>query len=552
MKKKIIGILVMMLLITTLIININSAEAVKLDYKKNDFVKMNGLTTQETEIINNIVTNNRTYEVNPQALSNNEIVFTPPYDDDLESTAGYYDPGDWDKWDANGFAYKSTGKCEVWSTCAGAESAGWMCGLAGVAGKFTVSQDWDNAKLYLYCLAKFMVVCGSGFDGFSEFKIMYIFYEDGEILSERVLKTYWRTSGGEEYNEDFTNDPIVTYIGNLKAGSTYEMWVWAWAKTKSYGGGYSSYVDCGVNPDRYFRVTKMRIELHTPTAFIEISPSNYDFGNVDVDFSKSKTFTVTNTGDYSAYEIESRRKHGSSDFEVVSGAYKEYLAPGDSFSVGVKFSPSSSGEKKAAIISSGENTNYVNSYLSGTGTKTFCCFPAGTKITMADGSYKNIEDTKIGDYVLSYDLRYNKFTSWSVKMLGHPPGDTYEINDGLISLTGEHPLYIKKVDGKTGWGAIRVNTKAVRIKEEILSIEVGDQLFTSDKEWIEVTKITHHSEPVQTYNILSFSGTKTYFANGILVYEEHPPVPYMIKWRLERLSKRFSNAFPMLKYLLEL
>jgi hypothetical protein len=183
-----------------------------------------------------------------------------------------------------------------------------------------------------------------------------------------------------------------------------------------------------------------------------------------------------------------------------------------------------------------------------------CCFPAGTRITMADGSYKNIEDVKIGDRVLSYDIIHDRFTSWTVKMLGAPVHPVYEINDGLIRATKEHPLYIKKTDGRTGWGAvysISANS-VVRLKEDVLPLEVGDQLRTLEGEWIEVVKITFNSEPVKTYNLLSFSGRKTYFANDILVYEEHPPVPYMMKWRLEKFFERFPNAFPMLRYVLGL
>ena len=183
-----------------------------------------------------------------------------------------------------------------------------------------------------------------------------------------------------------------------------------------------------------------------------------------------------------------------------------------------------------------------------------CCFPAGTRITMADGSYKNIEDVRIGDRVLSYDIIHDRFTSWTVKMIGAPVHPVYEVNDGLIRATREHPLYIKKTDGRTGWGAvysISANS-VVRLKEDVLPLEVGDQLRTLEGEWIEVVKITFNSEPVKTYNLLSFSGRKTYFANDILVYEEHPPVPYMINWHLRKLFERFPNAFPVLRYLLDI
>jgi hypothetical protein len=57
----------------------------------------------------------------------------------------------------------------------------------------------------------------------------------------------------------------------------------------------------------------------------------------------------------------------------------------------------------------------------------------------------------------------------------------------------------------------------------------------------EITKITYDSQPIQTYNILSFSGTKTYFANGLLVYEEHPP--YCIaKWFFGLFKEKFPYS----------
>lgn len=42
------------------------------------------------------------------------------------------------------------------------------------------------------------------------------------------------------------------------------------------------------------------------------------------------------------------------------------------------------------------------------------CFPAGTSVTMSDGSLKNIEDVCIGDTVLSYDFSKHRYTSGKV------------------------------------------------------------------------------------------------------------------------------------------
>jgi hypothetical protein len=154
-----------------------------------------------------------------------------------------------------------------------------------------------------------------------------------------------------------------------------------------------------------------------------------------------------------------------------------------------------------------------------------CCFPAGTKITMADGSIKFVEDITLGDRVLSYDSLEGKFSSWAVKMLGRPAHPVYSINDDLLKLTADHPIFIKKINGKMGLGAIDVNKAkdSITFSKEVLDVCQGDFLFTENGEWIKITSIEKQNEYVQTYNILSFSGTKTFFANGILVFEEHPP-----------------------------
>jgi hypothetical protein len=173
-----------------------------------------------------------------------------------------------------------------------------------------------------------------------------------------------------------------------------------------------------------------------------------------------------------------------------------------------------------------------------------CCFPAGTKITMADGSQKNIEDIRVGDRILSYDVKRDRFTSWTVKVLGNPIRPVYEINNGLIRATNDHPFYVKKTsDKKIGWGAIdNIGAKnANTLKGEILSLNIGDQLYTKDGNWVDIDNIRLYDESMQTYNILSFTGTKTYFANGFLVYEEHPPfciIKYLFREIFDRLKSK--------------
>jgi len=171
-----------------------------------------------------------------------------------------------------------------------------------------------------------------------------------------------------------------------------------------------------------------------------------------------------------------------------------------------------------------------------------CCFVAGTKISMADGTCKNIEDVRLGDRVLSYDIETGKFNSWIVKLLGRPKHPVYNINDGLMQVTLDHPIFIKKADGRKGIGAINIDRciKSSVFEENILSLEIDDYLFSEKGEWIKVTNIESSNNYVQTYNILSYIGTRTFFANGILVYEEHPKDSYISSF-LENVLESFPR-----------
>lgn len=186
--------------------------------------------------------------------------------------------------------------------------------------------------------------------------------------------------------------------------------------------------------------------------------------------------------------------------------------------------------------------------------QTLSCFPAGTKITMADGTYKNIEEVQIGEPVLSYNLKSNQFTTWTVKNIAKPRHPVWEINNGLIRMTDDHPLRIKKSDDQEGWGVINVEEgkEATRIDDEIVQLEKGDQLFTEEGKWIEIYAISFSTELVKTYDLISLSGRRTYFANGILVHEENPDIDWWINLFINRFFNRHPNAFPLLRYLLQL
>lgn len=173
-----------------------------------------------------------------------------------------------------------------------------------------------------------------------------------------------------------------------------------------------------------------------------------------------------------------------------------------------------------------------------------CCFPAGTRISMADGEYKNIEDIKVGDWVLGFNPETNRRYIWQVKMLGNPVHKVISINNGLIKATIDHAFYIKKQDGEVGWGVYDVESgrKSNVIKDDLLSLREKDKLFSYNKGWIEVENISVSQDRVQTYNILSYFGRRSYYADDLLVHEEYPK-NLLLSYRFHSLLEMFFPFF---------
>ncbi|RLF25913.1 MAG: hypothetical protein DRN01_05875, partial [Thermoplasmata archaeon] len=152
------------------------------------------------------------------------------------------------------------------------------------------------------------------------------------------------------------------------------------------------------------------------------------------------------------------------------------------------------------------------------------CFPPGTLIAMADGSFKPIEDVKTGGLVLSYDLEKQRFVAEKTVGIEEPIREgVYDINDGLVSPTCDHPLYVRKSDGREGWAAVDpvYSMKFHPFLKDILPLEVGDELFTLNKTWVKVKSIRFCPGPLRVYT-LDVRETNNFFANGTLAHNTCP------------------------------
>lgn len=97
----------------------------------------------------------------------------------------------------------------------------------------------------------------------------------------------------------------------------------------------------------------------------------------------------------------------------------------------------------------------------------------------------------------------------------------YLINNGLLRVTSEHPIYIKKQNGIKGWGAFDAElSKKDTGFEKVLEITKGDKVFTKQWGWEEIEKIEYIKSRIKTYNLKEVTGNRTFFADEVLVHNK--------------------------------
>jgi hypothetical protein len=171
-----------------------------------------------------------------------------------------------------------------------------------------------------------------------------------------------------------------------------------------------------------------------------------------------------------------------------------------------------------------DNSNFfANGVLSHNRPMIGVCFIAGTKVLMADGTEKNIEDVKIGEEVVSFNEETKENQIKSVIGTKSPMHNdlvkyTYS-NQTEITSTFDHPFY---VDG-LGLASYKpeLTTERYNLGREVNQIKVGDLVYVSNG----VSKTAIKSieelpmEDTQTY-IITVDGNHNFYANGILVHNK--------------------------------
>jgi hypothetical protein len=210
--------------------------------------------------------------------------------------------------------------------------------------------------------------------------------------------------------------------------------------------------------------------------------------------------------------------HGGSSYSSV--AYAELNLEAVLVSSGVVVGRTALGT--AVGISGTNNGNYYTGDYFDDGGGGGGCLIGTSLIELSDGSFKQIKDIKIGDYVKSLDIesltpKYSEENDWvstdisdskktSEEVLDiqiYSNSEIYNINNGLIESSPTHKHIVKQ----NGIWSIKRTT----------DLNIGDILLNSQNIEIEITTITINEKTEDVYNI-RVSGKHTYYVNGILTH----------------------------------
>ncbi len=126
------------------------------------------------------------------------------------------------------------------------------------------------------------------------------------------------------------------------------------------------------------------------------------------------------------------------------------------------------------------------------------CLAAGTKITMSDGTKRNIEDIKVGDWVKSFDEKTGNLKNAEVaKTIKRK--DPLVIVNNILRMAPDEVVYL--ANGKT---------------KTAEKLKVGELLQGENKKEIKIDSINYSNEKVDTYDF-TLKDANNFYADGFLV-----------------------------------
>ena len=162
------------------------------------------------------------------------------------------------------------------------------------------------------------------------------------------------------------------------------------------------------------------------------------------------------------------------------------------------------------------------------------CFVAGTKVTLADGVQKNIEDVVFGDIIDTFnEVTKNAEPKYILDITSsiNTKFVKYTFSNGTeITSTREHPFYVFKTNDvndrwvETGFDIAAQDPETTssihNIEVETKQINVGDRVLLVDHTSVEITNIEEFETGGTDVYIIKVADNHNFYANSILVHNK--------------------------------
>jgi len=143
------------------------------------------------------------------------------------------------------------------------------------------------------------------------------------------------------------------------------------------------------------------------------------------------------------------------------------------------------------------------------------CLAAGTRILLADGTTKMVENLQVGDILLGSNGAKNKVLD--VGVMPKQDRKIYSFNDGNYFVTVDHPF-----STKNGWAAIDPKlAQKTHPGLKVTKLDVGSELITRTG-MVRIDKIDFKAFKDSVVYNPRLDGSHDYYANGFLVHNPPP------------------------------
>lgn len=153
----------------------------------------------------------------------------------------------------------------------------------------------------------------------------------------------------------------------------------------------------------------------------------------------------------------------------------------------------------------------------------FLCISKGSKVSLANGTLKNIELVEIGNKVLSYNFNSKTTEIVTVEKTAksyHTIINCLTFSNGLtVECTTDHPIFT--LSG--GWSSVDFKQTLLNYNVQVGQLEEGQKCLTFKDNQIEFATLVSIDTLFGDFEMYDISGGQNhcFFANGILVHDEN-------------------------------